>query len=159
MMDAGLENEITQYMERRDRLQSLLIEYIPEDSALIQKNSFVMKRLMDRGTRRAMHSSWIKKSSVGKLADDVKNNMQADLEFSDEKNMKHKFDFKIQAFQSQAFIQYSGFTKAQLRYDLSNGGSLALIFQHDLSEMSSIGIETTLTGEYRTQSLMLNVMW
>lgn len=159
LMDAGLENEINQYIERRDRLQNLAIEYVPEDAHLLQKNSFVMKRLMDRGTRRAMHSSWIKKSSIGRMADDVKNNMQADLEFKDSKEINHKFDFKIQAFQSQAFLQYSGFTKAQLRYDLSNGGSMALIFQHDLSPMSSIGIETTLMGEFRTQSVMLNVLW
>lgn len=159
MMDVGLENEINQYIERREHLQMLAIEYVPEDANLLQKNSFVMKRLTDRGTRRAMHSSWIKKSTVGQMADDVKNNLQADLEYKDEKNVNHKFDFKIQAFQRQAFLQYSGLTKAQLRYDLSNGGSMALIFQHDLSPMSSIGIETTLVGEYRTQSLMLNILW
>lgn len=159
MMDAGLENEIHQYMERRDRLQQLMIEQTENNAGLLQNNSFVMKRLMDRGTRRAMKSSWVKKTSMGRLADNVKNNLQTDLEIHDSKNMKHKLDFKIAAFQGQAFVQYEGATKAQLRYDLSNGGSLAMIFQHDLSDMSSIGIETTLTGDIRTQSVLLNITW
>lgn len=157
LMDAGLENEITQYIERRDRLQQLLIEYTDNNAGLLQNNSFVMKRLMDRGSRRAMHSRWIKKSSIGKLADDVKHSLETDIEFQDSKNVTHKFDFKIAAFQGQIFLQYEGVTKAQLRYDVSNGGSVAMIFQHDLSEMSSIGIETTLAGQLQTQSVVLNV--
>lgn len=157
LMDAGLENEITQYIERRDRLQQLLIEHTENNAGLLQNNSFVMRRLMDRGSRRAMHSSWIKKSSLGKMADNVKHSLETDIEFQDSKNVKHKFDFKIAAFQGQAFLQYEGVTKAQLRYDLSNGGSLAMIFQHDLSELSSIGIETTLAGQFQTQSVVLNI--
>lgn len=159
MMDAGLETEITQYMERRDRLQELMIEQTEDYAGLLQKDSFVMKRLMDRGARRAMHSPWLKKSSMGRFAEDVKNNLQTDVEYKDSKNIEHKFDFKIAAFQGQAFLQYSGLTKAQLRYDIGNGGSLAMIFQHDLSQLSSIGIETTLAGEFRTQSVLLNIYW
>lgn len=159
LMDAGLENEINQYTQRRDRLQLLMIERTDNNAGLLPKNSFVMKRLMDRGTRRAMKSSWVKKTSMGQFAESVKNNLQTDLEIQDSKNMKHKLDFKIAAFQGQAFIQYEGATKAQLRYDLSNGGSLAMIFQHDLSDMSSIGIETTLSGDVRTQSVILNITW
>ncbi len=54
LMDAGLETEITQYMQRRDRLQQLMIEQTPDYAGLLQKDSFVMKRFMDRGARRAM---------------------------------------------------------------------------------------------------------
>jgi hypothetical protein len=157
LMDAGLENEINQYIERRDRLQQLLIEQTDNNAGLLQNNSFVMKRLMDRGTRRVMHSSWVKKSSLGRMADNVKHSLETDIEFQDSKNVKHKLDFKIAAFQGQLFLQYEGVTKAQLRYDVSNGGSVAMIFQHDLSDMSAIGIETTLAGQFQTQSLLLSI--
>jgi hypothetical protein len=159
LMDANLENEVRQYMERRDRIQQLYLEFMPQDPGLLPKNSFITKRFLDRGSRRLLKSSWIRKSSVGRAADHVKNNMQTDVDYVDSMSRSHHFDFKIAAFQGEAFIQYSGFTKAQLRYSLSNGGSLAMIFQHDLTALSSIGIESTLTGDNRTQSVLLNILW
>lgn len=158
LMDAALEDEITQYTERRDRLQLLMIEHA-DDEALLQKNSFVMKRMMDRGMRRMMHSPWLKTSAVGRVADGVKNRLHTEVKYKDLKNIEHKFDFKIAAFQGQAFIQYSGLTKAQLRYDVDRGGTFAMIFQHSLSDMSSIGVETTLTGENKNQFVVLNIVW
>lgn len=159
LIDASLENEIQQYNTRRTQLETLMIEKTDNYAGLLQNNSFVMRRMMDRGSRRILKSQWLKKSSVGRLTEDMKNHLEADIEYRDSKNIEHKFDFKIAAFQGQAFIQYSGVTKAQLRYDLSNGGSLAMIFQHSLSTLSSIGIETTLVGENRTQAVLLNIVW
>lgn len=159
LMDLDLQREVQQYMQRRERLENLMIEQTQDYGGMLQKNTFAMRRMMDRASRRALKSPWLKKSSIGKIADDIKHNLETNVEYKDEKNIEHKFDFKIAAFQGQAFIQYSGFTKAQLRYDLGNGGSLAMIFQHSLSPLSSIGIESTLVGEFRTQALLLNINW
>lgn len=159
IMDNNLQNEVRQYMERRERIQQLWTEYMPVDPKLMPKNSFIFRRLMDRGSRRALKSSWIKNSVLGRTADKVKHNLQTEMNYVDSGKYQHHFDFKIAAFQNEAFIQYEGFTKAQLRYSLSNGGSLAMIFQHDLSDFSSIGIESTLTGNNRAQSVILNIVW
>ncbi len=159
LMDANLENEIQQYIQRRDHLETLMIEQTQDYAGMLQKNTFAMRRMMDRVSRRALKSPLLKKTTMGRLADDLKEKLQTEVEFRDIKNIEHKFDFKIAAFQGQAFIQYSGFTKAQLRYDIDNGGSVAMIFQHDLSPTSSIGIESTLVGDFRTQSVLLNLIW
>ena len=66
---------------------------------------------------------------------------------------------RIAAFQGQAFIQYSGFTTTQLRYDIHDGGNTALIFQQNLDKNSTIGIETTIAGPSRAQLLVLNLIW
>ncbi|MCB9073224.1 MAG: hypothetical protein H6623_06350 [Bdellovibrionaceae bacterium] len=160
LMDQNLENEVRQYMDRRERVQQLWTEYMPANHPqLLPSNSFIFKRMMDRGSRRAFKSSWIKNSFLGKTAESVKHNLQTEMNYVDSGETHHRFDFKIAAFQGVAFIQYEGSTKAQLRYSFTNGGALAMIFQHDLSQFSSIGIESTLAGKNPSQSVNLNIVW
>ncbi len=159
LLEASLQRDLVTFAERRERVQKIWTEYMPNDPALIEKDSFVLKRIMDRTTARLFKSEYFRKSSVGKTAHSVKEQMETNVEFQDSKNITHNFDFKLAAFQGQAFIQYSGFTKAQLRYDFSNGGQLAMIFQHDLSPTSTIGIESSLLGENKVQMVNLNYFW
>lgn len=158
VLDANLTNELVRFAERRDRIQKVWIEHMPYDPNLIESNSFVLKRVLDRTASRLMKSDLVKKSALGRASESVKEKMETNVTFKDEKNVNHRFDFKIAAFQGQAFIQYSGFTKTQLRYDMSEN-NVAMIFQHDLSQFSSVGIETTLAGENQTQLLLLNLVW
>ena len=160
VLDAKLTQELVKFSERRDRIQStLLLDQMPRDPELLEENSFVLKRVGDRTLTRIMKSDYFKKTSLGRAADSLKQKMETDVTFKDDKNISHRFDFKIALFQGQAFIQYEGFTKTQLRYDIDNGGSVAMIFQQDLSAYSSIGIESTLIGEDRTQMVLLNLIW
>ena len=132
---------------------------MPTNPSLVEKDTVVLQRIMDRTSARLLKSEFFRKSKFGKSANSVKEQMETNLEFKDEKNITHNFDFKLAAFQGQAFIQYSGFTKAQLRYDMSRGNQLAIIFQHDLSPTSTIGIESSLAGENRVQMLNLHYVW
>lgn len=159
LLDAKLTQELVKFSERRDRVQKIWTEHMPEDPKLIEKNSFVLKRVSDRTLSRIMKSDFFKKSSLGRASDTIKSKMETEVRFKDEKNIEHHFDFKLALFQGQAFIQYEGLLKSQLRYDVSDGGTVALIVQQDLSEYSSIGIESTLIGDNRTQMVVLNLIW
>lgn len=159
LLEASLQRDFIQFAERRDRVQKIWTEYMPGDQRLVEQDTFVLRRILDRSTSRLLKSDFFRRSKVGRTADQLKDKMETDMEFKDEKNITHHFDFKLAAFQGQAFIQYSGFTKAQLRYDFSRGGQLAMIFQHDLSPTSAIGIESTLAGENQVQMVNLNFVW
>ena len=158
LLDASLQKDFRQFAERRERTQKIWTEYAPVETRLVEKDSFVLRRIMDRSTARILKSDFFRRSRLGKTANYVKESMEADMEFTDEKNVSHYFDFKLALFQGQAFIQYSGYTKAQLRYDVSQQ-QLAVVFQHDLSASSSIGIESSLLGENQVQMVNLNYFW
>lgn len=159
LLDANLQNELVRFSEQRDRIQKLWLEHMPADPGLIQSNSFVLKRVMDRSFSRLSQSEYFKKTRLGRAGEQMKSKMETRVAFKDEKNIDHKFDFKLAAFQGQAFIQYSGFTKAQLRYDVRDGGRVAMILQHDLSKNSIIGIETSVVGRESYQLMTLNFVW
>lgn len=159
LLEASLQQDLVSFAERRERTQKIWTEYMPVDPLLVEKDTVVLRRILDRTSARLIKSDFFKKSKLGRTANTVKESMETNLEFQDEKNISHNFDFKIAAFQGQAFIQYSGYTKAQLRYDMNRGNQIALILQHDLSPTSSIGIESTLAGENRVQMLNLQYLW
>jgi len=159
IMDQNLYNELVRFTERRDRMQELLITQLPVDASLVPSNTFVSRRLMDRTSRRFIKSEYFRSSLLGRTGEKIQEATEADITVTDGRNQQHKFDFKLAVFQGQIYFQYSGFTKAQLRYDTSNDGSIAMIFQHDLSKYSSIGIESGVMGADRYQLLTLNVVW
>lgn len=159
LLEASLQRDLVAFAEKRERMQKIWTEYMPNNPGLIENDSFVLKRIMDRTAARLLKSDYFRKSSVGRTANTVKEKMETNVEFHDSKNIQHNFDFKLAAFQGQAFIQYSGFTKAQLRYDFNRGGQLAMIFQHDLGPSSTIGIESSIVGENKVQMVNLNYFW
>lgn len=158
--DSNLHKDLTNFSERRQRVQTfLVVEHSPDQTDLIESDSFVLRRIFDRGMSAMMKSDSFRKTRLGKTANQLKDNMQTGLVVTDEKNVTHKFDFKLAPFQGFAFLQYSGFTKMQLRYNLRDGGAIAMIFRHELAPGSSIGIENTMTGANRGQLLTLNFSW
>lgn len=158
LLDASLQKDLVKFAERRDHLQQILGQ-TPQDPTIIEKDTTVLKRILDRTSARLLKSDFIRSSFVGKTANTVKDKMETNVEIKDAKNISHRFDFRLAVFQGQAFIQYSGFTKAQLRYDYAHGGRLAMIFQHTLSPSSSIGIESSLAGSNQVQMVNLQYVW
>jgi hypothetical protein len=159
VMDSSLQRELVQFSDRRARAQSAQFAYTSKDAGSVQSDSFVLKRILDRSVTRFTKSDFFTKSFLGHTAQTIKDKTQTDMQLSRPGEQSHKFDFKLALFQKQAFIQYEGYTKAQLRYDVRNGGSLALVYQKDLSPTSSLGLENTFTGNMRGQQLTLNFIW
>lgn len=157
IIDNSLKNELFQFAAHRARVQE--VQFVAMDGDIVQDDSFVFKRFLDRSVSRLMKSDYFKKSSVGQTAEAVKKNTETDMAFGQPGQIQHKFEFKVAAFQRQAFIQYSGFTKVQLRYDMGDGGSLAALYRKDLGKMSYMGLENRFTGDNKGQYITLNFNW
>lgn len=158
IIDTSIQNELTQYSIRRQRLQEA--NFVSMDGgASLQADTFVFKRIFDRSLSRFMKSDYFKKTSVGRASETVKRNTEADINYVDPtNNIKHKFDFKIAAFQQQAFIQYSGYTNVQLAYNMNNNG-LALIYRKDVGRNKFLGLQNTFSGVNAGQYLTFNYNW
>lgn len=157
IIDNSLQNELFQFAAHRGRVQE--VQFVSMDGNMVQEDSFVFKRFLDRSVNRLMKSDYFKKSSVGRSAEAVKRNTETDMAFGQPGQIQHKFEFKVAAFQRQAFIQYSGFTKIQMRYDMGDGGSLAALYRKDISKNGFMGLENRFTGETKGQYITLNFAW
>lgn len=159
LMDNDLQSELLRFSIRKERDQKIYDQWVPDDGiGRKQNDSFALKRLFDKGLKRVMKSSFFKNSSLGRTSENLKEKMHTNVEFSDEKNMSHKFDFAVELFQGYAQVQYTGFTKAKLRYQASNK-RVMMVFEHNLSKYQSMAIETALTGPETTQFVTLNCRW
>ena len=100
VLDNKLTMELVKFSERRDRIQDqLLLGQMPEDPQLVESNSFVLKRVMDRTMTRFMKSDYFKRSSLGRTAESLKSKMETDVKITDEKNITHTFNFRFAPFQ------------------------------------------------------------
>lgn len=158
-IDDDLQTELLRFSVRKERDQKIYEAWVPDDGFDRQQSDhFVLRRLVDKGAKRIMKSRLFKSSELGQASEGLKQKMQTDIQFSDEKNMNHKFDFKIELFQGYAQIQYTGFTRAKLRYQM-NDSRVMMVFEHSLSKYQTMAIETALTGAETSQFVTLNCRW
>lgn len=159
IMDSELQNDLIHLsQERMAQTESNHTFYLRDSLRPQYDDSRIVRRILDRSANRILKSDFFKKSSVGKTANTVKQQMETDVEFRDEKNIEHKFDFKFKVFQSYAYIRYTGFTTARLIYDYGQD-NLTLSFDHQLSDFSTMSINTSLQSGRPSQYLSISHWW
>ena len=159
ILDSQLQNDlIVLSNERTAQTQSNHEFYLRDQFRPKYDDSRIFRRILDRSANRILKSDFFKKSKVGKTAQSVKQQMSADVEFRDEKNIEHKFDFKFKPFQSYAYVRYTGFTTARLIYDYGDN-KLTLSFDHQLSESSTMSINTSIERGQPQQYLSISHWW
>lgn len=99
--------------------------YIPPSQSEVE----VMKFFGDKMIQNWLSSAAVKNSSFGKAATSVEQAMKVEASISGaptasgEKSIDHKFSFQYQALQSQAKVDYHGWTQAQFVHDSRVGVS------------------------------------
>lgn len=92
-------------------------EIAPTDSG-----SSVISRILDKGFNYWYKNSELKKSAVGRAADSAQEKLKTDVVVpaATKNGVSHKFSFRVEAFQTQAKLEYTGWTKAAVKYDASH---------------------------------------
>lgn len=104
---------------------------VPAAMSPSQSEAEVAKFFGDKMIQNWLSSSAVKNSSFGKAASSVEQAMKVEasitgpVQSSGEKAIDHKFSFQYMALQSQAKMQYTGWTQAQFRHD-SRAGETAV---------------------------------
>ncbi len=114
---------IPQRMDIKDSFADSLNRSVPAYIPPSQREAEVMKFFGDKMIQNWLSSSAVKSSSFGKAASGVEKAMKVETSISSApvtpggKSIDHKFAFQYLALQSQAKLEYKGWTQAQLKHD------------------------------------------
>lgn len=94
-------------------------QVVPLDLHQGASEGVVFSRIADRGFNLWFNSSFIKQSSLGRIAEETQQKLKADVVVppSGALGVSHRFSFKVEAFQAVAKIEYTGWLHADLNYD------------------------------------------
>lgn len=97
-------------------------EVVPTDISQGESGNSVISRMLDKGFNYWYKNSELKKSSVGRAADAAQEKLKTDVVVpaATKNGTNHKFSFRVEAFQTQAKLEYTGWTKAAVKYDASH---------------------------------------
>ena len=129
---AGVDLYSTQPLEipRDDytpRITSSDIEkFIPLDVKKTDSTDRVLGRIMDRTVNIWLKSSTIKNSSLGRAIDKTQETLKTDvvIKAQNPHEISHKLTFKVDAFQTEAKVEYKGLLDANFNYNFSNAESI-----------------------------------
>ena len=128
-------------------------EMIPIDMQPTNSASQVAAQVADRTATTLWNSPTIRESSIGHAATTVEETLKQEVVLGDSRpqSIQHKFNFNVQAFQTLAQIQYSGFTNAAIRYKITESKFAFELFEKitgnkDLVVSHTIGREDRLSA-------------
>lgn len=97
--------------------QKDVAKVVPLDLKQGDSQSTVITRIADRGFGLWFNS--IKDTSIGRLAETAQERLKTDIEItpSEDEGTRHKFSFKVEAFQAMAKVEYTGWMNAEINFD------------------------------------------
>jgi hypothetical protein len=120
---------------------------IPIDMVASNDQSLVFAQVADRSLNSFLNSQAVRESTVGQAATTVEQKMKQEVIFGGENtaSVQHKLNFSVQAFQTLAQIQYSGYTNAAIKYKIASAqvdvelfekfsGNRDLVFNHTITK-------------------------
>lgn len=98
---------------------------VPLDLRQGDSEGTVFKRIADRGISLWFNSSFMKETSLGRIAEETQQKLKADVivEPADSSGVSHKFSFKVEAFQALAKLEYTGWLKCDIAYDAKSAAT------------------------------------
>ncbi len=94
-------------------------QFIPTDMPASDNTGSVITRIMDRGLNYWYNSTGFKNSTLGRAAEETQEKLKTDVVVhgANPKSTSHKFSFRVEAFQSLAKIEYTGWMRAAINYN------------------------------------------
>ncbi|MNT02375.1 hypothetical protein D3C72_1368690 [compost metagenome] len=94
-------------------------QIIPLDMQATSDSNEVASRLADRGLNYWLNSPAMKDSTLVRVANEAQEKLKTDVivQGGGVDKVKHKFSFRVEAFQALAKFEYTGWMKAAVNYD------------------------------------------
>jgi hypothetical protein len=103
---------------QREKKDLNIGDFIPLNIAPSHDTGYVMSVIADKSLNTILNQPQFRESALGRTADKVEKNLKQEVSFGDrsKNEVQHKFNFQVQAFQTQAELKYSGLTNAAVLY-------------------------------------------
>jgi hypothetical protein len=137
--------------------QKDVAEVVPTDMKAEDSSSSIFSRIMDRGFNYWYKNSEFKNSAVGRAAEDAQQKLKTDVVVpaKNKGGVNHKFSFRVEAFQTMAKMEYTGWTNAAVKYNAAKAETnfevsekvfknKALVVSHSVTSregVSSVGMK------------------
>jgi len=128
---------------------------------VLQKNETsdsLVTKIADNSIALYWEKSPLRQTAVGQVADAAEKKMKLEVDIKDQLNTDHKFSFKILAMQTLAKIEYSGWVKAALNYDLRGSKTEAEIIE-SISDRQDIVLSQSKTSDDVHSKISLRWLW
>lgn len=133
---------------------------IPDDLSPSSDGGQIASQILDHSLSNLFNSDAVKKSDLGRTAQVVEKSMEGDLAFGGETpdSIKHSLKFAMRASQTRAMVEYSGITKAQLSYSISQQ-RVQLEVEEEMAANTQLVFNHSNTRTDRTDMLSLRWIW
>lgn len=91
-------------------------QVVPLDMPATDDGQQVFSRVADRGVTSFFNSPDIRQSSLGRVATQIEESVNQEVSLGEKGSVQHKLNFNLQAFQSIARIQYTGYANLAVEY-------------------------------------------
>lgn len=133
---------------------------IPLNMLATNQMGTITSQIVDQSLRSVFASDSFKQTNLGKTSQKIEKTMQQDVGFggAEPDSIQHKFKFNMQATQTQATIDYSGYTNAQLSYK-AGAQELNLEWYRTLSENTKLAFNHIDTPIDSKNLVSLKMSW
>lgn len=130
-----------------------MTQIIPSDIQASADSGFIFARIADQSISSLFNSAEMRATPIGKTATDVEKKLKQDVTLS-QGQVLHKFTFQVQAFQSVARVDYTGYANATLKYQAADS-SLGLEVFEKISKSKEVVVAHLNKPTDRVSSLSL----
>lgn len=104
---------------------------IPSDMAPSNDTKYVTSHILDHSLRNFFKSPEVRNTPLGRSAQQLENLVEQDISFggTEKDSVKHVVKFSVKPMESKAQLNYTGFVKAQLSYQVSQQQLNLEVFQ------------------------------
>jgi hypothetical protein len=133
---------------------------LPKSLTAADSSQSVVSKIIDNSLAYWWDNSELKNTSMGQVAETVQNKMKAEIDFgtSGEKKTDHKLSLKLLAMQALAKIEYKGWFKGAINYDVKAAAAQAEILEN-LSNNKDLVISHSITASENKSQLSLRWNW
>lgn len=133
---------------------------VPLDLQQGDSEGTVFKRIADRGISSWLNSNLIKETSLGRIAEEAKEKLKADVvvESSEPSGVSHKFSFKVEAFQALAKLEYTGWLQCDIAYDAKSSAT-DILFKEKVFSDKDLVLGHKASREQNFSSIELAWTW
>jgi hypothetical protein len=135
-------------------------DFIPTNLQPSDDSSYVMAAIADKSLNTVFNRPEIRESALGRAATRVEKSLNKEVVVggNSQNDIEHRFNFQLQAFQSQAQLRYDGITHAALSYQARSAVTSFEVFEKILRSKEVV-VSHELRPDQRVSQVSLRWSW
>lgn len=155
---------LTMPISNEDSIRNISDSILPKSLTTADSSRTVVSKIIDNSLAYWWNNSEFKNTSVGRAATTIEKNMKADLDLGTTSNSMsnaktdHKISFKVLAMQALAKLEYKGWFRGAINYNVKAATAEAEVLEN-LSNNKDLVISHSISANENKSQLSLRWKW